>query len=169
MQRLLFFWALFYRIHSGNCFCLQHNCYESLKFKRKFRWWNSLLKKGWRLAPVTLLNTDYNWSFLLSNSKHFQTEMTTSVNSETGIHWGKLFFIECLWATTLSTLTHLFPIHFFSIPLKTWNLTVSLRFQMIEKGCIGNKWVNRLKNFLKSLGKYRSRNSLLKKVEDLSF
>ena len=36
-------------------------------------------------------------------------------------------------------LTHLFPMHPFSTPLK---LTVFLCFQGTEKGCIGNKWVD---------------------------
>ena len=39
--------------------------------------------------------------------------------------------------------THSFPIHPFSTPLKTSeNLTVFRCFQGVEKGCIGNEWVN---------------------------
>ena len=36
-------------------------------------------------------------------------------------------------------LTHSFPMHPFSTPL---NLTVFWCFQRVEKGCIGNDWVN---------------------------
>ena len=43
---------------------------------------------------------------------------------------------------TLSMLTHLFPVHPFSTPLKTENLMVFWCFQGVAKGCIGNGWVS---------------------------
>ena len=39
-------------------------------------------------------------------------------------------------------LTHLFPKHPFSIPWKHETVRVFWYFQGLEKGCIGNKWVN---------------------------
>ena len=45
----------------------------------------------------------------------------------------------------LLKLIHLFPMHPFSSPLKiSENLTVFWCFQGVEKGCIRNKWVNRI-------------------------
>ena len=47
--------------------------------------------------------------------------------------------------TRLKQLTHLFPMHF-SLPLKiSENRKVFCCFQGLEKGCIGNKWVNKAK------------------------
>ena len=49
-------------------------------------------------------------------------------------------------------LTHFFPMHPLSNPLKTpENLAFFWRFQRIEKGCIGNEWVNEGKTFFCSM------------------
>ena len=54
------------------------------------------------------------------------------------------FFITIIkkpYLNLFSHLTRLFPMHPFSAPLKTENITVFWCFPGVEKGCIGNKWV----------------------------
>ena len=56
--------------------------------------------------------------------------------------WCPFFFALSFLTITQSLLTHLFPMHPLN-PLRTSeSLTVFWCFRGVEKGCIGNKWVN---------------------------
>ena len=55
-----------------------------------------------------------------------------------------LFFkYNCFYTPFNHVLTHLFPMHLFCTLLKTSeNLAIFRCVQGVEKGCIGDKWIN---------------------------
>ena len=62
--------------------------------------------------------------------------------------WGFYYIIDAI-----DLLIYLFPMHPFSAPSKHQK-TVFCCFQGVEKGCIGNKWVNVAVFFKKVIGSY---------------
>ena len=96
----------------------------------------------WRKTPVleSLFNKETSENCYKSTNNSQQHDLCSQFFS-----LKRFCIIGCFFLGSLEviSLTHLFRMHSISTPLKHLkNLTVFWCFQGVEKGCIGNKWIN---------------------------